>query len=102
MKRIYSISVIGNFYTNYKYQSSMDAFFVLAKSSDEAMKIAQNNIDVITDMFRNKRITKQKIRALRKSETIPVRLGKTAREVNYNTYSKILTNNNEFIEYNKK
>ena len=99
MRKIYSITVRGNFYSRYKYQSSMDSISVLANSSEEAVEIAENNIDVITDMFRNKRITKRKVRMLRKSETIPVRIGRSAREENGSFYKEVLTGNNVFIEY---
>ena len=94
-KTIYSVLSRGNFYQSGIYQEGLDLFFVLASTPEEASIISNNNISVITDMFKNKILANKK-RALRLKETCPVRIG-NIRPSGMNSFDKVLTEDGEFV-----
>ena len=95
--KIFSQSIIGNFYSSGKYQESLDTIFIKAKDIKSAKKLAEQNIEVIQDMFKNKILHTGKKPALRKKETSLIKIGATdAKDSKMTSFHKVLTSNNKF------
>ena len=84
---MYSVTILGNFYDAGKYQQSTDVIFVLANSPEEAKEIANNSIDIITDVQKNKILAGGK-RVLRKKDTAKIKIGASEPKLNSNTRTK--------------
>jgi len=92
---IYTIRVTGNFYGGKYYETGIDSFFVLASSSEEALKLAQNNVDTITDMFKGKKYNGKP--AIAKKDTIKIKVsGEAPKLSGMKKAKKVLTKNNKF------
>jgi len=99
---LYAVKCIGNFWGGSRYEQGLDLIYVLANSPEEAKKIAENNIDTVTEHFKNK-ILKGKKRALAKSDNVKVKIGVGMPKLTTNTsFHKTLTKSGKFENINLK
>lgn len=73
--KYYQVRVSGNFLNSGKYQYSFKAFEALAYSKEDCTIMFNNNIELITEYFKNKRDRNNK-RILRLSENSKIRIGR--------------------------
>jgi len=93
---IYGVRIVGNFWGGKYYESGIDSIFVLASSSSEAKKIAEKNVDLITEFQKNKILHGGK-RALRKKDNVKIKIGGTEPKLtSMKSFDKTLTSNNKF------
>lgn len=69
--KVFNIIAKGNFYDAGQYRFGFEGFRVLADNGEDASLTALNNIEEITEMFRNKRHRSGR-RMIRKSETCDI------------------------------
>lgn len=99
-EEIYGVRAIGNFWDAGRYQQSLDVFWVLASSPKEADRIARDNIQAVTNMFKEK-IRPNKKPSLRKKETVLVRVVDSATKLSGSrANNKVLTSDGIFIPIN--
>ena len=99
-KKIYSVTAIGNFYGGRYYEQGLDVFFVLARSSEEAKEISNNNIEEITEMFKSK-VYQSGRKAIAKKDKCLIKVGATEPRLTSNTsFHKVLTEFDGFKSVN--
>lgn len=100
--KIYQVPVIGNFWSGKYYVQGIDSVHVLASSSEEAKKIAQDNLDQVKEHFLNKKYPHGNMGgtkpALRRDNPGPIRIGASnPKPTTMTQYSKTLTIQGSFI-----
>ena len=98
-EKIFLVGAIGNFWGGKYYETGLDSFFVLARTPEEAKEIADKNVQVVTQMFKNK-ILHNKKRALRKDDKTLVKITDRVKETNMSSHKKVLTKDGQFINVN--
>ena len=98
---IYGVRVIGNFYGGSYYEQGLDVIFVLAKSEFEAKGISRKYIEVVEDMFRNKRYINGKLAIAKKDRRRfkPEDI-KSSYVTNNISFHKVLTKRGKFENIN--
>ena len=100
---IYSVRVIGNFWTGSIYEKSVDSIFVFAKSPLEAKLIADKSRKAITNMFKEKMLFKSKKRAIRLRDNKLVKISyNEATAMNRKHGRKVLIDSSRFISLDLK
>ena len=98
----YYIRAKGNFWGGSRYEMGIDEFVVLAKTESEATKIAERYIDVVDQMFREKRLPDKKL-AIQKGEKNKVQVWGNPKIIPYKmNHPKILTKKGKFESINLK
>jgi len=93
---IYSVHIVGNFWGGRYYEQGLDSIFVLASSPSEAKKIAEKNVDLITEFQKNKILHGGK-RALAKKDNVKIKIGATEPKLtSMKFFRNTLTKNNKF------
>lgn len=90
-QQLFLVRCRGNFYGGKYYETGLDSVFVLASSPDEAVNIANNNIDAIIEHFKNKRVHGGKP-GMRRKDNTGVKIV-DAKQTSQSSHSKVLTSN---------
>jgi len=94
-QHLYMVRCIGNFWGGKYYETGIDSIVVAASSSDEAVQLANSNIDAVIEHFHNKRIGARKRPALRRNDNT-VRATDTVKELSQTEFHKVLSSNGTF------